>query len=115
MRFSEFENRFREMLFRPPGMSALQVAPVTLPSSSETEVRRTGDSWVVKTSKIWARIGTMNRAEAVAPIGNWLYRGLAIRDTADCQSAPHRADCSWADELLHCGLLVNCSMDALAL
>lgn len=29
MGFSEFENRFREMLFRPPGTSALQLAPVT--------------------------------------------------------------------------------------
>ena len=47
------------------------------------------------TNKFWTRFKTMNRAETAAPTGNRLYRGFPIRDTAGCQSALHRADCSW--------------------
>ena len=36
----------------------------------------------------------LNRAGTVAPIGNWLHRGLLICGMADCQSALLRADCS---------------------
>ena len=44
-----------------------------------------------------SRLDPLNRAGDVAPIGNRLYRGLPIRDTADCQSAPHCADGSWRE------------------